>query len=156
MMPAVSVFFFSPGIREQCHWAPHSGPGGDSPHPQAGLLGKTIPPLASPRVSCSLRRAHGPTPTRAPVPDHLRCETTCFWGPVAVLQEQPGLPATRDVSVLHDIFLLILEGRAESAPRRRTSSNQPETKKPLLRNVLEGRVLGTGKRRRTSLPPHIK
>lgn len=126
-----------------------AGPQGAGAPPQEGLLGKTTRSLASPRVSCGLRRAGSPTHPGGLAPSHLRCKTTCSWGPGAVLQKQPGFPATCDASVPHDVFLLTPEGRAESVPGVGTSSNQPETKRPLLRDVLWGE--GTGHREKKAL-----
>lgn len=76
--------------------------------------------------------------------------------PGAVLQKSPGFQNMCDISVLQDVFFLTLEGRAELAPRWGTSSNQPETKRSLLRNVLGGRVLGTAEEEGAPLPPPIK
>ena len=141
MPPA--CFWFLPWNQTAVSLPSHpSGPRGAGAPPQASICGKTTRSLASPRVSWGLRRAGSPTHPGGLAPGHVRCKTTCSWGPGAVLQKQPGFPATCDASVLPDVFLLTPEGRAESVPRAGTSSKQPETKRPLLRNVLWGEGIG--------------
>lgn len=124
---------FFPGIRRQCRCPPTPQVHGELvPLPRQVFLARPH----------GLRRAGSPTHPGGLAPGHLRCKTTCSWGPGAVLQTQPGFPATCDASVPHDVFLLTPEGRAESVPGAGTSSNQPETKRSLLRDVLWGEDTG--------------
>lgn len=126
-----------------------SCPGGAGAPPQAGLLGKTVQALAHPRVSRSLRKSRSPIPSPPRGTSLWPRETQdpLFLGPRGRPSEAARLPNHTGHPRPSRCFLSPSGREGRVGPKMRTSSNQPETKRPLLRNEPAGGwVLGTGRR----------